>query len=767
MGRSVTANHWGIGVVSVTDGTVTNVARHEKDPDPSPLNDNIARSLHGSARVRRPTFRRGWLDGKPGHPRYERGKDEFVELDWDEALERIANEVKRVRSRFGNQSIFAGSYGWSSAGRFHHAQSQLKRFLNLQGGFVKSYGNYSYNAALVLMPYLVKDFRHCVAEATRWSVIEKHTNTIISFGGLPLRNTQISDGGISKHTMAGNLDACGRAGIKTYNISPLKTDAPVSLNAEWIAPVPGTDTAMMMGMAHTLISENLHDLDFIKKYTVGFEQVESHLLGKTDNTPKDADWASGISGINADRIRSLAREAAAGRTMLTLAAGLQRGDFGEQPIWMVITLAALLGQIGLPGGGFTVGYAVNGNVGSMERLFRSGTIPQGNNPIDDYIPVAMISEMLLKPGEEYDYNGGKRLFPDIKLVWWAGGNPFHHHQDLNRLRDAFQKPETIIVNEINWTATARHADIVLPVASTLERTDFGAGRSDNGLVPMPAAIEPQHESRSEFDIYTQLSQLLGNGDEFTDGKTADEWLCDLWDQTRSEGKRAGVELPDWDTFVQGDALEVPDPSPEQVFLADFRAAPQTNPLPTTSGKIELYSETIASFNLTDCPGQATFFQPRDLNAGLHEHYPLFLLSGQPATRLHSQFDNGAHSMAHKIKGREPVLINPDDAVKRDICDGDIVELINNRGACLAGAIVTEDIAQGCVFLWTGAWYDPDFGSPNNRDRHGNPNVLTHDYRTSSLTQSPAAHSALVEVRKFKGELPDITVFEQPKIAPRR
>ena len=140
------------------------------------------------------------------------------------------------------------------------------------------------------------------------------------------------------------------------------------------------------------------------------------------------------------------------------------------------------------------------------------------------------------------------------------------------------------------------------------------------------------------------------------------------------------------------------------------------------------------------------------------------MSGQPKTRLHSQLDNGDYSLSLKISDREPVLIHPEDANTRSISDGDVVELHNDRGSCLAGAKITSDIRQGCVFLWTGAWFDPDFDAPQSRDRHGNPNVLTHDLRTSSLTQSPAAHSALVEIQRFKGRLPAVQAHTPPKFA---
>lgn len=757
--KKLTASHWGIGVATVTGNRVVAVDGHPNDPAASEINTNIPGSLHGKARVLRPAIRKSWLDGTPNA--VPRGRDHFVEVSWDRALDLIAKDLARVRSVHGNTSIFAGSYGWSSAGRFHHAQSQLKRFLNTQGGFVRSEGNYSYNAALGLMPHIVGPFRQHVAQATRWPVIARHTDLVVMFGGMALRNTQVSDGGVSKHRMADNLDACAKAGVQFVNISPLRSDAAGVLNAEWMPVRPGSDTALMIGFAHTLLNEGLCDTAFLQEYTVGFETVRGYLLGEGDGQPKDADWAAEATGVNASAIRALARRMARGRTMINVAAGVQRTDYGEQPMWMAVTLAAMLGQIGLPGGGYTVGYGVNANIGNIERPFRWGTLSQGTNPVRDFIPVAMISDMLLNPGQSFQYQGEQRVFPDVRLVWWAGGNPFHHHQDLNKLHKAFQTPETIIVNELNWTATARHADIVLPVAAAQERTDFGAGKSDNALIPMPQLVMPEGDARIEYDIFADLAGRLGNQQAFTEGKTSDDWLRDIWNVTRARAQEAGVSLPEWDNFIVGDVICLPDPSPDQVFLADFRADPANFALPTPSGKIELFSETIAGFDLPDCKGHPVWFSPRDRADDTDNHYPLAMLSGQPKTRLHSQLDNGAFSLSHKIADREPVLIHPEDAKVRGIKAGDVVELFNARGRCLAGAKVTDEVSAGCVFLWTGAWYDPDYDAPQARDRHGNPNVLTHDLRTSSLTQSPAAHSVMVGLRRFDGALPPVKAHDPP------
>jgi len=763
-----TAAHWGAGIAKIESGILKSVDDHPDDPDPSPINRNIASSLYGKARVLRPAVRKSYLENGPlrsgtaskGH--HNRGEEPFVEVSWDKAFELITNELNRVRGDFGNEAIYGGSYGWASAGRFHHAQSQLKRFLNACGGFVRSEGNYSYNAALVLMPHIVGNFRDHVKQVTRWSTVEQAGELVVMFGGIPLRNAQVAGGGIAKHRLKEQLLACANNGVEFINISPLRTDAPAALNAQWLAPRPNSDTALMMGLAHTLLSEGLHNQAFLQRYCVGFDKVASYLLGQQDAVVKDAAWAAQQSGIPAQQIKTLARKMASKRTLICMAVGLQRAEFGEQPLWMTVTLASMLGQIGLPGGGYGIGYGADASIGTVDRPMKWPAFAMGTNAVSDYIPVANITQMLLKPKQTYAYNGKLRTYPTIKMIWWAGGNPFHHHQDLNLLRKAFQRPETIIVNEINWTATARHADIVLPVASMMERSDIGAGNQDRAIIPMPKAIEPIGEAKEEFAIYTELEKRLGLGEAFSEGRTSEQWLSHLWGELVETAKGHGHDLPTLEGFLKGDIISFPDPDPEAVFLSEFVADPDSNPLQTPSGKIELYSDVIESFGYNDCPGQATWLPPREwLGAKEATSDSFHLISGQPKTRLHSQFDNGDYSKSHKRQGREPVLINPIDAARFDIDDGEVICIHNARGQCLAAATISDEVMPQVLFLWTGAWFDPDFAHPSHRDKQGNPNVLTHDFRTSSLAQGPASHSTLVSISKVGGDLPEVTAFEPP------
>ena len=766
MGKHIqTYTHWGAYDIEVADDRIVAVHADKNDPDPSPIGQSYRDALDHRSRVARPMVRRGWLENGPGS-RQGRGAEPFVAVGWDEALDLVAGELDRVKSAHGNAAIYGGSYGWASAGRFHHSQSQLHRFLNRHGGYSYSVDSYSTAAANVIIPHVFgMPFSDMLVSMTVWPVIAEHGGLVVMFGGMALKNTQVSYSGIGRHVTRDWLARARKKGVDFVNISPLATDAADFLDAQWLAARPGTDTALMLGLAHTLVAEGLHDEAFLASHCVGFERFAPYLMGDNDGTPKDAAWAAAISGIPADAIRDLARRMAASTTLISLSWSLQRGDHGEQPYWMAATLAAMLGQIGLPGGGVGYGYGAEGSIGNPVRRISGLTLPQGDNRVADFIPVARIADMLLNPGGAFDYNGQRLHYPDIRLVYWCGGNPFHHHQDLNRLVEAWKKPETIIIHEPWWTATARHADIVLPATTALERNDIGRASNDSHIFAMRQAVAPRGEARADYDIFSGLAARLGFHDGFTEGRDEAGWLRHLYDVFRQGVSEQRIELPEFDDFWADGHIELPAADEGRVIFEDFRRDPAGYPLGTPSGRIEIYSHTIHGFGYDDCPGHATWMEPAERLGGARaDAYPLHLVSNQPTTRLHSQLDCGATSTADKVAGREAVKIHPDDAESRGIADGDVVRLFNDRGACLAGARITADVMAGAVVLPTGAWYDP--AAPGGLDRHGNPNVLTMDKGTSRLAQGPSAHTTLVEIEKFTGAVPAVKAFEPPEIVPR-
>jgi len=511
-------SHWGAFRVTVEDDRIVRVDGHADDPAPSPLLANFVDGIQSPARVARPAVRRGWLEDGPG-PDGRRGGDAFVEVEWNEAIALVARELQRVRTEHGNEAIYGGSYGWASAGRFHHAQSQLHRFLNCVGGYTASWHSYSLGASEVILPHVVGGADEVLRRATTWKTILEHTELVVAFGGMNVKNAWVSPGGVTRHTLAPSLEAAGTRGLRFELFSPLRSDLVADVAATWHSIVPGTDTAVMLGLAHVLVTEGLHDTAFLDRYCVGADRLIAYITGEEDEQAKDPAWAAAISGIPAATIVELARRMAANRTLVTVSWALQRTRHGEQPVWMGIALAALLGQIGLPGGGFGHGYGSMADVGLPRVPYPLPTFPIGRNRVDTFIPVAQISTLLEHPGGSLDYNGRRLPLPDIRLVYWAGGNPFHHHQDLNRLRRAFARPDTIVVHDPFWTATARHADIVLPTTVTLERDDVGAGRNDGYVIAMPRALTPYGEARDDYEIFADLAKDLDAYDEFTEGRT--------------------------------------------------------------------------------------------------------------------------------------------------------------------------------------------------------------------------------------------------------
>ena len=372
--------------------------------------------------------------------------------------------------------------------------------------------------------------------------------------------------------------------------------------------------------------------------------------------------------------------------------------------------------------------------------------------------------MLEKPGAAYAFNGAQHVYPDIDLVYWAGGNPFHHHQDLNRLAHAWAKPATVIVHDSWWTATAKRADIVLPATTPVERNDIGGSSRDNFIFAMQRAIAPVHQSRDDFDIFCELAARAGHELAYTEGRGTQAWLQTMWQRVQDGAALKDLSLPDFAAFFAQGWVELPAPAQgggDYVRFEAFRANPEAHPLHTPSGKIELFSSTIAAFGYADCPPHPAWLPPAEwLGAPAAQHHPLHLITIQPPDRLHSQMDRAPLSQSNKVSGREALHMHPHDAAVRGLANGDAARLFNERGACLAGVVLDAGLVEGVVVMATGAWLDL---APDGPERNGNPNVLSLDTGTSSLTQGPSALSVLVEVEKWQGAIAPGSAYMPPAL----
>ncbi|WP_285507523.1 molybdopterin-dependent oxidoreductase [Actinokineospora sp. NBRC 105648] len=752
-----TSSHWGTYRVEVSADGRDVLAAHPEGPDAAPAIGNVADGHRHRSRVTRPSVRRAWLEHGPGKDS-SRGDTPFVEVDWDTALGLVAGELERVRSTFGNQAIFGGSYGWGSAGRLHHAQSQLHRFLNRIGGYTRSVNDYSRGASMVLLPHLIGargtlDLRH---KPVSWADIAAHTDLLVSFGGVRRSNTWVVPGGHARHVGSDFARAVGRT-TEVVALSAQRDDAFTDLGAEWVGVMPATDTAVMLALVHVLVVDGLADDEFLARYTVGADEVRQYVLGSVDGVAKTPEWAERISRTPAAVIRSLARRMAAGRTLVNVVYSLQRGERGEQAVFAALTLAAFLGQIGLPGGGFAHGFGSMGDYGVGVAGPPLPTFPQGRNPVSDFIPCARISDLLLNPGTEIPYNGGVVRLPETRLAYWAGGNPFHHHQDLRRLRRALSTLDTFVVHETHWTPTARHADVVLPVASTLERDDLAAGAGDSRLRASPRAVPPRGEAREEFWIYTELAARLGA--DFAEGLDSSQWLERIYSTWRAAP--GSPPAPSFAEFWRDGGVDLPQIPYQDTVFSSFREDPVSHPLETPSGRIELFSATVAGFDLPDFAGHAQWREPSQWwGSTLAAEFDLHLLCNQPSHRLHSQLDMGAASQSTKVAGREAVRLNPSDAAARGLTDGDVALVRSAQGTLLAGVVVSDALLPGVAQMHTGAWYDPS--APSVADCvNGNVNVLTRDVATSTLTQATSGAHVLVAVTRYDGPVPPVRAYEPP------
>ena len=779
------ASHWGLFRGKVEGGVFKEIKPYEGDKRPSKILPGVLDVVNSPSRIKYPMVRAGYLKDGPKSDRSKRGADEYVRVTWDQALDLVAEEMKRVAEDHGPSSLFVGSYGWQSPGKLHSAVTCLRRMASFLGNCTIHTGTYSSGATRVILPHVTGRMEHLMPP-TAWPVLIDNVQLVVLWGADMFITNDISDA-LTTHECYTWYDELKKKGVKVINIDPVRTTTSKFFDAEWIAPRPNTDVAIMLGIAHTILTEKLHDQKFLDTYTTGFKQFAAYLTGEEDKTPKTAEWAAAISGLDADLIKRLARDFAKNRTMLIGGLSLQRGHHGEQTHWMIITLSAMLGQIGLPGSGFGLSYhmddgGVPGTDGPAlpglsskpanagEPLAKEKTKP-GQPAASTIIPCARIVDMLENPGKTIDFNGQKIVFPDTRFAYWAGGNPFMHHQDRNRMLKAYEKIETFVVNDFQWTATARHADIVLPVTTTCERNDIGphGEQTSSGIIPMKKLIEPMYEARSDYDIFRELAKRLGKENEFTEGKSEMEWLKSFYDEAAKQAKAKNLAMPTFEEFWQKNEpvfFPISEKGKKHISLKDFRDDPILAPLGPPSGKIEIYSKTIEKMGYDDCKAHPSWMEPYEwLGGKTAEKFPLHVVSSHPAMRLHSQLCGTVLRKQYAVADREPCLMSKKDADARGIKSGDIVRLFNDRGQILAGAVVSDDIRPGVIRVCEGAWYDPaEPGKAGTLCKYGDINVLTPDIGTSKLAQSNCAHTLLVQMEKYTGPVPEVTVFSTPKNA---
>ncbi len=651
-------------------------------------------------------------------------------------------------------------------------------------------GDYSTGAGQVILPYILGS-TEVYAQGTSWPLILEHTDTIIMWSNDPYKNLQVgwnSETHQSFGYLAQLKEKVEQGKIRVISIDPVVSKTQKYLGSEHQYINPQTDVPFMLAIAHEMIKNNTLDKQFIDGYSLGFNEFLPYVTGESDGVAKTPEWASEICGISPEKIREIAAIMTKGRVQIMMGWCIQRQQHGEQPYWMAAVLATMIGQIGLPGGGISYGHHYSGIGVPATGAAAPGAFPRNLDegmvqlyPSNDFkgassvIPVARWIDSILEPGKVIDANGSKVKYPDIKMMVFSGNNPWNHHQDRNRMKEAFHKLKCIVNIETNWTAACRFSDIVLPACTTFERNDidiYGAYCA-RGVLAMQKMVEPLYESLSDFEIFTRFAYHLGGRDaekRYTRGMDEMAWLEFLYNDCRDANK-AKFPMPDFNTFWKDGYVDFGE-GHNFVRHAAFREDPEINPLGTPSGLIEIFSRKIAHYNYDDCKGHPTWMEKVERSHGGpgSKQHPIWLQSCHPDKRLHSQMcESQEFRETYTVQGREPCYINAADAKKRGIKSGDIIRVFNDRGQLLAGAVISADFPEGVIRIQEGAWYSP-VGKDGSKqggyeigalDSYGDPNTLTLDIGTSKLAQACSAYTCLVDYEKYQGKVPAVSGFDGP------
>jgi len=686
----------------------------------------------------------------------KRGEGKFERISWDEAFSTIADNMTRLIKDYGNESVYlnygTGTLGGTLTRSWPPGDTLIARLMNCCGGFLNHYGDYSTAQIAAGLNYTYGGW----ADGNSPSDIE-NSDLVVLFGNNP-GETRMSGGGVTYYLE----QARQKSNARLIIIDPRYTDTGAGREDEWIPIRPGSDAALVCALAWVMIDENLVDQPFLDKYCVGYDEktlpagapanghYKAYILGQgNDGIAKTPQWASTITGIPAARIVKLAREISGAKAaFISQGWGPQRHSNGELVSRAIAMLAILTGNVGINGG----------NSGAREGSWGLPFVrmPALENPVQTSISMFMWTDAIERGPEltatRDGVRGKDKLDVPIKMIWnYASNCLVNQHSQINRTHDILQddkKCELIVVIDCHMTASAKYADIILPDCTASEQMDFALDASCGNMAYVifnDQVIKPRFECKTIYEMTSELARRLGVEQQFTEGRSQEGWMRHLYEQSRA----AIPELPEFDQFRQQGIFKQRDPEGHHVAYKAFRADPVANPLTTPSGKIEIYSARLADIAATwelekgdvidPLPVYSPGFEsPED---PLAKSWPLQLTGFHYKSRTHSTYGN---IDVLKAACRQEMWINPVDAEKRGIANGDRVRIHNGRGEVHIEAKVTPRIIPGVVALGEGAWYEPD---AQGIDQAGSINVLTTQ-RPSPLAKGNPSHSNLVQVEKL-------------------
>jgi len=672
-----------------------------------------------------------------------RGEGKFQRISWEEALETVASEMKRIKASYGNSAMYVpygtGSYGNTTGSHV------AKRLMYTFGGCLGFYNSYSWACINIATPYVYGTLQ-VGSQRQDWL----NCKYILMWGWNP---SEMRDGTNSDYFIA----QARERGAKVVCIDPRMSMSAVNLADEWVPIRPGTDTAMMSAMAYVMITEKLVDQAFIDTYCLGFdasqmpegaEEAESYvdyILGTRDGIPKTPDWAEPITTVPRETMARIAREYATTQpAMLYQGYGMQRRAYGEQVVRGGCVLAAITGNVGVAGG-WASGLATQAPDGGPFWT----AFPSGRNPIKARIPCFLWTEAVLDgksmTAKEHGLRNVDRLDNDIKLIYAVASNALiNQHGNTRRAAQILadeSKVEFIAVQDNFLTPTARFADILLPACTQFETYGIEDGwKYGDEVFLMPQVVDKPFETQSDYEICAALARKLGVEQEFTEGRDERQWVEWILDVYRNSRFPDVPSLDDFESSNKGvHTRRVETPA---IGLADFRRDPVKHPLPTPSGKIEIFSKRLFDMNNPkEIPAVPKYIQEWESPFGPEaKKYPLSAMGHHYMQRVHSTHDN-VDWLNEAFPQR--VFMNPRDAEVRQIKNGDEVKVFNDRGSMVLPCRITKRILPGVVDVPQGAWWAPD---EKGVDRRGNVNVLTSE-RWTPLAKGNAQHTIMVQVEK--------------------
>jgi len=714
------------------------------DTDDRPTDEPADPQLRACIRGRAYRFRQNRTDRLlyPMKRTGKRGEAKFARISWDEAFETMAERIVRTRDTHGPASLFV-PYGTGSY-NLTNGRSTAERLLNLVGGSLGYYNSYSWACISAATPTV---YGTAVTGNQRQDWLNARYIMMWSWNPAEMRDGTNSEYFIKKARERGARVVC---------LDPRQTLSAVALADEWIPVRPGTDTALMSAMAYVMITENLHDRDFIRTHCLGFDETrmpagaegaesyKDYILGSRDGVPKTPEWAEALTAVPRATIARLAREYATTKpAVLYQGYGMQRRAYGEQAVRAGCVLAAITGNVGIPGG-WAGGIALQAPDGGVGWAI----LPAGENPVQALIPSFLWSEAALRGhtmGPADGVVGADRLGTDIKLIWSVASNILiNQHSNVNRSAEILadeNKVEFLAVQDNFLTPTARYADLLLPACTQFETWGIQDGwKYGEEVILAPKIVDPPGEAMSDYAICAGIAAKLGGAEAYTEGRDEHgwvEWAVDHYRKMRFPQMPGLAALESANAGLYARPVETP-----AVAFADFRRDPAAHPLPTPSGKIEIFSKKLFDLKRPDeIPAVPKYIREWESPFGPEAaDFPLQVVGHHALSRVHSTHGN-VPELTEAFPQR--VFINPLDAERRGLRDGDAVKVWNGRGALVLPCRITGRVMPGVLAIPQGAWWAPD---AEGLDRGGNVNVLSSE-RWTPYAFGNAQHTIMAQAAK--------------------